>query len=555
MRIRHVLYLLILMSLLYPSGIGLAINQYLPDPKTETWSPVTPGIDLQVYRLSNPRPVKVYVARMDRSNPSTTIESSIAQGSLAEGRETITGMAARYNQAINYWGETWGGRNRVVVAINGYFFDGATGTPWSGVANSGWYSKRFDDFIGDAGFAWTVNRTAHIGSCVYHTGSKNKVVFKKTGYDPTIRGVNLSAGNGNLILYTPQYASNTRTSSSPGDPVLEILIEMTRPSLVLPSPAMASGYVRQINDRTGSTSIPFDHVVLSAWGDLRTTMLEKISIGEIALGDEIGISQEISDCASSPRQNWTKTYASIGGDYHFLNNDVIRTDFNNPDASVRNSRTAIAFNNNYIYFIIVDAFDPGVSEGLNIAQLADFVKNVLGAGWGVTLDSGTSSTMVVNGEVVNNTYCNFTRNCGMQLGEEAKKLQDPVVLPPEMTYKTEWDDATGELEPLVGSGMLMVISEPMIRSNSFVPNGGVVASGNAPIHLGPGSNYGVLATITSGSSGTIQPHLNHLEGVLAKGSFWWKVKFGDIDGWIREEYLRGGIVPAAYRLFLPVMQN
>jgi hypothetical protein len=250
-----------------------------------------------------------------------------------------------------------------------------------------------------------------------------------------------------------------------------------------------------------------------------------------------------------------KTYASIGGDYHFLNNGVIRADFNNTDAAVRNSRTAIAFNDNYIFFIVVDAFDPGVSEGLNIAQLADFVQNVLGATWGVTLDSGTSSTMVVNGEVINNTYCNFTRDCGMQLGTEANKLQDPVVLPPEMTYKTEWDDISGALEPLVGSGMLMVISEPIVRSYSFVHNQTVATSVNAPIHLGPGSNYDVITTISSGRSGTVMPHLNHLEGVLAKGSFWWKVEFGNVSGWVREEHLQGGGIPASYKLYLPIMQR
>jgi len=556
MRIRPGVCLLILVCLLYPQSIGLAFNQRLPDlPLEESWGPVIPGIDLQVYRLNNPVPVKVYVARMDRNNLTTTIESSIAQGSIAEGRETITGMAARQNQAINYWGETWGARNRVVVAINGYFFDGSTGTPWSGVAHSGWYTKRFDDFIGDAGFAWTVNRTAHIGACVYHIGAKNKFIFKNTGYDPSLRGINLPAGNGELILYTPQYAASTRTSSPPGDPVLEFLVEMTRPSLVLPSPAMATGYIREINDRIGSTPIPFDHVVLSAWGSVRTTMLDKISVGEIAVGDEIGVSQEISDCASSPSQNWTKTYASIGGDYHFLNNGVIRTDFNNSDAFVRNSRTAIAFNDNFIFFIVVDAFDPDVSEGLNIAQLADFVKNVLGAIWGVTLDSGTSSTMVVNGEVINNTYCNFTRDCGMQLGNEVQKLQDPVVLPPEMTYKTEWDDISGALEPLVGSGMLMVISEPIVRSYSFVHNQTVATIVNTPIHLGPGNNYDVITTIPSGRSGIVMPHLNHLEGVLAKGSFWWKVNFGDVNGWVREEHLQGGGIPSSYKLYLPIMQR
>jgi len=515
------------------------------------WDVLFPGIEYQKFRLNNPRPVNVFVTRMDRSNPTLTIESSIAQGKLASGRESITGMAERYNQAINFWGNTWGGRNHVVVAINGYFFDGATGTPWSGVANSGWYAKRFDDYIGDAGFAWTLNRTAHIGSCVFHTGGKNVITFTRTGYNPSIRAVNQPAGDDELILYTPQYDSDTNTSTSPGNPVLELLVEMSRPSLVLPTPAMATGTIREIRDQSGSMSLPFDHVVISAWGNVRATMLQKISVGEIVIGDEVGISQEISDCNSTPSNNWTKTYASIGGDYHFLNKGVIRTDFSNPDAAVRNSRTAIAFNDSYIYFIVVDAFDAGVSEGLTIAQLASFAKNTLLATWGISLDSGTSSTMVINGSVINNTECNFTRDCGMLLGGEENSLQDQLVLPLEQTYKTEWDDATGAIEPLVGTGMLMIVSELAIRSNSFVPGQTVATNRNASLHLGPGNNYGFLTTIPQGASGVILPQAAGVNGVLAKGSYWWRVDFNGTTGWIREDNLVGGRLPYDFRLFLP----
>ena len=89
MRIRHGLFLIFLIYLLYPSSFGLAFNQYLSEPQAVTWSQVTPGIDLQVFTLNNPRPVKVYVARMDRNNLSTTIESSIAQGSLADRKSVV----------------------------------------------------------------------------------------------------------------------------------------------------------------------------------------------------------------------------------------------------------------------------------------------------------------------------------------------------------------------------------------------------------------------------------------------------------------------------------
>jgi Phosphodiester glycosidase len=553
-RLRGIAILFLILPFLVSYQTIRASESELPQAPT-AWEVIAPGIEYQKFHLNNPRPVNVFVTRMDRNNADLTIESSIAQGKLATGRESITGMADRYNQAINFWGGSWGERNRVVVAINGYFFDGATGTPWSGVANSGWYAKRFDDYVGDAGFAWTLNRTAHIGSCVFHNGSKNIITFTRTGYNPSIRGVNQPAGNGELILYTPQYDTDTNTESTSGDPVLEILIEMTRPSLVLPYPAMAMGTIRDIRDREGSMSLPFDHVVISAWGEVRATMLDRIAHGAIVIGDSVGISQEISDCSSSPRNNWTKTYASIGGDYHFLNNGVIRTDFSNPDAAVRNSRTAIAFNDSYIYFIVVDGFDAGVSEGLSIAQLADFAKITLQATWGITLDSGTSSTMVINGKVINNTQCNFTRDCGMALGEDQKKLQDQLVLPLDETYKTEWDDATGVIEPLVGTGMLMVVSEPAAYSYAYGAAMTVTTKSNSSLHLGPGNNFGFLATIPQGSNGVILPNASGVNGVLAKGSYWWKADFNGIVGWVREENLVGGRIPFGYKIYLPEIGN
>ena len=52
-----------------------------------------------------------------------------------------------------------------------------------------------------------------------------------------------------------------------------------------------------------------------------------------------------------------------------------------------------------MYFIVVADRDPFGNVGMSIVELASFVKNTLGATWGIALDGGSSSTMVVNGEV------------------------------------------------------------------------------------------------------------------------------------------------------------
>ena len=92
------------------------------DP-ADNWQTIRTGIDFRKFRVTDPRPVNLFVARMDRQNPNVTLESSIAKGKLVSGIETVQGMAWRYDQAINFWDQSWGSRNDVAVAINGFYFD------------------------------------------------------------------------------------------------------------------------------------------------------------------------------------------------------------------------------------------------------------------------------------------------------------------------------------------------------------------------------------------------------------------------------------------------
>lgn len=521
-----------------------------PTPPTGEWAFIRWGIDWQKFKLTSPRNIEIFIARMHRSELSATVETAIAQGTIAQGRETPSGMAARYNGAINYWNQVWGNRNDVAVAINGYFFDraGGTGIPWSGVVHSGWYAKRFTDNVGDAGFAWTHEREAFIGSCVYHTGNKNEVLFENAGtFAPNIGNVNLARSSEEFILYTPQFDSDTNTDGS----ALELLVEMTTPSQIMPKPAGAVGYIRRINKTTGSTPLYADYVVLSFWGAIRASVETRINGGQISVGDKVTIFQEITDCAGLPTLDWTKTYASLGGDYHFLNNGVVRTSYSNPDATVPNSRTAVAYNADYVYFVVADGFRPD-SIGITVPELGYFLRDNpnIQATDAVSLDSGTSSTMVVNGSVVNNTYCNFTRDCGVAHDPAVEKAPKDTTLPPEQTYRTEWDDPTAVLEPLVGTAMLLVSVQPVTQSATFTPTQAIATKASVGIRLGPGTNYASLGTAPSGATGEVIPTLSNLNGVLAKNSaaasgfsYWWFVDLGDLEGWVPEDALQGGVLP------------
>lgn len=483
------------------------------------WEPVGPGIEFRRFQL--PDPNNVYVARMDRDHPDVTMESAIAQGRLSGGIETVRGMAARYDGAVNYWGEQWGARNQVVVAINGSFHD-VNGIPESGLVHSGWYAKRFDDLGGGTGFAWRQENDGvsafgvpFIGECVTHNPLKQYVADENDDVLVYLDKTNGNRGAGKVVLFTPQYDSTTGTN----DNGWEFLIELERPAMVLPKPAYARGFIREIRADLGATSLPFGHVVLSVHTDGLTPAVMGLQVG-----DEVRITQEMthfeSDCSTPNPESWTKTYASISGGDHFLKDGLIQS----PGVTPKHPRTAIAFNDEYVFFIVVDGRDPANSVGMTIDELALFARDTLGATDGIEQDGGGSSTMVVNGVVQNNTHCNHV------------VCDEPPEDPGEhrIYIPMQSSSAYVGVQRPVANAMMMVVVEPKVQSLVFNADDVVEALEATQVRLGPGASYGSLATVSAGAVGVILEHFNDLDGVYAKREYWWLVDFGGKVGWVAE---------------------
>ncbi|MFN2236844.1 MAG: phosphodiester glycosidase family protein, partial [Anaerolineales bacterium] len=455
--------ILILAAMIFIPISTLALTNRTDTLEVDGWEPAVEGIkgiEFQKFRLTNPAPVNVFVARMEIGNPDVIIESSIAQGRISGGVETVSSMADEYDQALNNWPaeftlpvtNTWGSRNNVVVAINGFYFGGGVelpGVPWSGQIHSGWYAKRYTDFESLSGFVWKMDRNYFIGECVTHPQDKQIVYIadnEGSQYSFEIDGLNRPREDNELILYTSQYDSNTDTNSNG----IELLIEMEKPTSITEiNDNMPKGFIRQVNDYQGSTPIPFDHVVISANG---TTASELRATGIITDGNRIAIAQKVKNCSSSNESNWNYAYAGVGGQFYFLRGGVIFDYSENGQANVRDPRTAIAYNDDHIFFIVADGRNLGGSEGMTVAEMAEFVKNTLKATDGIMQDGGGSSTMVVDGKVVNNTICN----------EYSCKYH--IFLP---SLKNTSDSPTSfnqRYQRSVANGMMLVVVEPKEQS-------------------------------------------------------------------------------------------
>lgn len=512
----------------------------LVDQAPDGWVPVGAGVDYRLFRLDDPN--RVHVARMDRANQGVFIESSLAQGRLNGGVERTSSQFERYEGAINYWGDAWGKTNDVLVAINGSFFN-ASGVPDRGMVHSGWFAKRFTEYQNGSGFVWKMDRSAFIGQCVYHSPEKQVITYLDDGGVQQYQGINIARGTNDIIIYTPQFDRSTKTDGSG----VEIVVELESPMLVMPLPKNIKGKVVAIRDLQGNTPIPFDHVVISATGAKRGNLL-----GNIVVGDEIGISSAIKhfsddNCVDPAPGDWSKTYASVGGSFYFLDNGQIPT-FSDNGANVRSPRTAIAFNDDYIYFIVVDGRYPEVSAGMSMAELGAFARDYLGAVHGLNQDGGGSSTMVIDGVVVNlpsdttevpcnAVYLPLVQSSEMSFfyvpfvqhdspGAPTTAAVDESAAAPENCLRHD--------ERWVANGMMMVAFEAQPFSTAFVPGQPVLADGNTGIYLGPGSNYALLSSVVDGTPGTVLAHANGLNGVYAKGVNWWKVDFNGAVGWVKE---------------------
>ncbi len=454
------------------------------------WSAVGTGIDYQKFTTTHPN--NVFVTRMAVANTDAIIGSMIASNRISGAREIVSSQAARYEDAINYWGESWGQRNDVVVGINGSFFN-TSGVITGGHIYDGWYSKRFDDWGGQLGFVWKMDRSYFNGVCLHFLPGEQTV--STGGASRAFDGINVARAANQLIVYTPQYNNNTLTSSSG----VEVLVEMPAPLALLNPPAAATGAIRQVRIGQGSTSIPFDHIVLSGEGTAATFLQTYCQVGQ-----QVSISQRLmlydgpsgNLCSNPDPRSLHKTYALAQGNFEFLKNGVTQPT-SDPGLTARNPRTAVAYNSTYIFFVVCDG-RSSASVGMSSTELASFCRDVLGATYGVNMDGGGSSVMWVNGEVKN--------------------------VPSDGSQRA------------VANGLMMLNVKPKISSSVLGAGDTVTTRGAANMRLGPGTDYHSFTTLSAGATGAVLSH--SLNGVYAKGYYWWKCAFASSTGWVAESLLQ-----------------
>jgi hypothetical protein len=85
---------------------------------------------------------------------------------------------------------------------------------------------------------------------------------------------------------------------------------------------------------------------------------------------------------------------------------------------------------------------------------------------------------------------------------------------------------------------MMVSVEPGQKSARYQPMQPVVISPSQGLllRLGPGDNYPQISVLADQSEGLVLDH--PLNGIFARGTYWWNVRFGNLQGWVAESGLR-----------------
>lgn len=467
------------------------------------WREVAPGIEYAEMRL--PGPVEVFVARADRSNKGWALDTMMAQGSAKGAMQTVPAMAEHYDETVNFRGEQYDAK----VAINGSYFNMKTGVPFGGEVVGGWFVRRFDEYAGGSGFFWTLDGRAVLGGNIRNGAKWHRAIFAD-GETLNIHKTNDPRGTDELGLYTWQYAGRTDSTEAG----VEVVVRMSRPVGVNAGEGGVPGRIVDVREGTGGTPLLYDHVVLSGHGQAAGNLRKHAK-----KGDELRLDLTVTDFGNEDiglaPADWTGAYCTLpAATYILVNGNVPRhweakaaklaQEGKKHGSVVKDPRTLVAFNDKYVYFVVIDGRSPR-SIGMNFTDCGNFCRDELEATYAVTQDGGGSSTLWVDGNVMNHP---------------SDKDKEGV---------------PGRLRP-VANGYLIALLKPARRSKVFSAGSKVKLTEAPEPRLGPGIQFGLAGPAKPGGQGTVLDH--PLSGIHAKGAFWWNCRFPEGESWVREDQLK-----------------
>lgn len=355
-----------------------------------TMTIVGPGV--KYHKVFKPAiPWNITILEIDVSNPSIKIKSELARDVLGTGFEKTSSMANRNNRS-----------NHIVLgAVNGDYFGISDPTnPYTFLSNSMIKNNEF-----------TFGRS-HIRSSFGFRSADNKPVLNILNFSGTVIAANnntrtIDLVNGiretdKLILYNKYIGASTLTNTFG----TEIKLEKTEPLSI--NDTLRFLVIEKVSG-VGNMSIG-ENYILSGHGTANSFLTNNVNVGDtvrLVIGTSPNAGNLLSLMGGGPRliTNGTRPSSFVGVE-----------GFGESHVNTRHPRTAVGFSadSTKVYFLVVDGRQPGLSDGMSCAELADYMISI-GCYHAVNLDGGGSSTMVVRNEIKNSPSDGSERSVGNAL--------------------------------------------------------------------------------------------------------------------------------------------
>ena len=357
---------------------------------------------LRIYRdWWKERDAAVYVAEMRRGSENLRFGVELANTQLL-GRETISSMAGRLaqhdipllagvNGSFGLRGDRVG-RGGVIFNLHVQDWELVSIPPrrdwWGFPPPSPWGETSFSvttdgEFLLDA---VELNGVIHINGEPLEVDCINQI--RETGCS--------------AVLYTPRFGEQTLARRS-----YEVILKELE--LPLTGRYRSSFKIDAVN-RRGNSTIPPNGVVLALDHHLAVKWDATFRVGGTGT----------LEIALSPTK-WQRVPDGIGGNLRLLRNGKIepelvefhesggRSNYRHRNGARLNPRSALGFNDDKLFLIVVDGRQHGYSIGMTLYEMADFLR-ALGAKHAINFDGGSSSALWGLDDIVNRPSRGYERS-------------------------------------------------------------------------------------------------------------------------------------------------
>lgn len=334
---------------------------------------ITEGVEYIFYEL--PGAIKIHIIKIDRNSDSLLLSIGFPYKKRNYPQlETTSQIFKKYDNPPNF---------DVIAAINGSFFSDA------GLITG--FILSDSNLIQTSKLNWETLCINNLNDIFIDNkiNAKNGILIlpDKSSYEIDV--LNATRPINSIACYTPQWGDKTSTIKQGVEIIVKNVNFPLQPNKKL------QGIVSDIKTKESSINnfIPTDGFVISARDKIAGTLQSKIKVG-----DKLSIKFSFL----SDKYNNLQFMITGGGwilknnQSFFLNNKTLSSNY----VKTKNPRTVISWNQTNLFLIAVDGRQTD-SLGMTMDELAKYLSDNLHCTDGLCLDSGGSTTMIVNGKLMN----------------------------------------------------------------------------------------------------------------------------------------------------------